>query len=302
MSDIGALLTAAGLVTATAVAVAVSLATSLWTPLLMLQMNEGIRPRWSDIAWAQIIAAALLWGGIFLALSWHELGALWTLGIVVFAAIALAALVVWLDLWGRTKATPPRERMNYARVFFLCVVGSVMLIPTVDLLIRLTGGASVLTADQRGFTFLALHFVVILLISGLSKIKPSSSFMVILTVVIVALFAGSIGTAQLPKMLATSAGIRLKDTADLIISKETCARAQMLAKAEAQERKEDWKGRECVESGALLRAEVQVHSGGRWLLLARTLDGVEMPSTMTRFTAPDAAIELVLPAQNPRHE
>ena len=268
----------------------------------MLQMNEGIRPRWNDIAWAQIIASALFWSGIFLAPSWHDLGAPWNWGIVVFVAIVLAVLVSWLDLWGRAMATASRERTKYTWVFFLCAVGSVMLIPGVDLLIRMMGGASVLTANQRGFTFLVLHCVVILLISVLSKIKSGKSFMVVLTVVVIALFVGSVGTAELPKVLATIAGIRIKDTADLIISKETCARAQMLAKAGAQERKEEWKGRECVESGALLRADVQVHSGGRWLLLPRTLDGVEMPGTMVRFTAPEAAVELVLPAQNPRHE
>jgi hypothetical protein len=300
LPDVGALLAAAGLITAAAVAMAVSLATSLWTPLLMLEMNEGIRPRWNDIAWAQLIASALFWSGIFVSSSWHELGALWIWGIVVVAAIVLTVLVVWLDLWGRTKATPSRERIKYVWVFFLCAVGSVILIPGVDLLIRVTGGASVLDANQRGFTFLGLHCAVILLIAGLSRIKSGTSFMAILTIVVIALFAGSIGTAELPKALATIAGIRIKDPVDLIISRETCARAQMLAKAEAQKRNEEWKGRECVESGALLRAEVQVHSGGRWLLLPQTLDGVEMPGTMVRFTAPDAAVELVLPAQKKR--
>jgi hypothetical protein len=38
--------------------------------------------------------------------------------------------------------------------------GSVMLIPRMDLLIRVTGGASVLAANQRGFAFLVLHCVV----------------------------------------------------------------------------------------------------------------------------------------------
>ena len=297
LPDVASLLAAAGLVTAAAIAVALSLAVSLWAPLLMLEMGDGTRPRWSDIAWAQIIPATLFLEWAFLAPSWDDLGAPWNWGIVIFTLFVLAVLILWLNLWERMKATPLRDRFKRAWVFFMCALSAAILAQGVNLMIQATGGASVLTVNQRGFMFLILFYIAVLLISVLSKIKPGTAFLVVLSTVIVLLFAGSVWTAELPKMLATMAGIRVKGTAELIISRETCARVQMLAKTEAQKRKEEWKGRECAEGGTLLRAEAQVHSGGRWVLLPRTLDGVAMPSTIARFTAPEAAIELVLPTQ-----
>lgn len=297
LPDVGSLLAAAGLVTAAAIAVALSLAVTLWAPLLMLQMGEGIRPRWSDIAWAQIIPATLFLEWAFLAPSWDDVGAPWNWGIVIVTLIVLTVLATRLRLWSRIKATPLRERFKHGWVFLMCALSAAVLAQGVDLLIQATGGASVLTPNQRGFMFLILFYIAVLLISGLSKVKPGTAFIAVLSTVIVLLFAGSVWTAELPKMLATMAGIRIKGVSDLIVSKETCARVQMVAKAQALKLKTDWRGKECAESGALMRADVQVHSGGRWLLQPRVMDDVEMPVAMGRVTAPEAAVELALPAQ-----
>ncbi|RUR71924.1 hypothetical protein EJP67_33245 [Variovorax guangxiensis] len=293
--DVASLLATAGLVAASAMVVALSLAVSLWAPLLILQMGDGTRPRWIDIAWAQIIPATLFLEWAFLAPSWNNLGAPWNWAVVIFTLLVLAVFLLWLDVWERMKATPLRDRFKYAWVFCMCALSAAALAQGVILLIQVTGGASLLTANQRGLVLLVLFYAAVLLISVLSKVKPGTAFFVVLSTVSVLLFAGSVWTAELPKMLATKAGIRINGTAELIVSKETCTRAQMLAKTVAQKHKQEWNGRECAEGGALLRAEVLVHSGGRWLILPRALDEVEMPSAIGRFTAPDAAIELVLP-------
>jgi len=304
LPDAGALLTVAGFITATAIVVALSLSLSLSAPLLILQMGDGIRPRWTDIAWAQIIPSLVFFLYAFLAPSWDSLGTPWNWGVVVYASFVLIVLALGLKLFERTKNTPPSQRFKYLWLFCMCALSTAALAGGVNQLIQAMGGASILTPNQRGFTFLALYYVAVVLISSLSKVKPRTAFAATLSTVIALLFVGSIGTAELPKMLATIAGIRIKGPVDLLISKETCARVQMLAKAEVQERnkkekkdQDEWKGRECAEGGALLRADVQVHSGGRWLLMPHTLDEVELPSTIGRFTAPDAAVELVLPTQ-----
>lgn len=300
LPDVGSLLTAAGFVTAVAIVVALSLAGSLWAPLLILRMGEGIRPKWSDIAWAQIIPATLFLEWAFLAPSWDDVGAPWNLGIVVITLLVLAVLILWLNLWNRIKATPMRERLKYAWVFFMCALSAAILSQGVSLLIQATGGTSVLTENQRVVVFLSLFYVVVLLISRLSKVGPGTAFIAVLSIVIVLLFAGSVWSAELPKMLATVAGIRIKGPSELIISKETCVHVQMIAKAQALKQKTEWKGRDCADGGALLRANVQVHSAGRWLLQPHAMDDVAMPPAMGRITAPEAAVELVLPTQDSR--
>ena len=179
----------------------------------------------------------------------------------------------------------------------MCGLSASILAQGVDYLIQATGGASTLTVNQRGFAFLALFYLAIFLISNLSRFKPSTAFGTILSIVATLLLASSVWTAEFPKILATAAGIRIKGTSELIISKETCAHVQMVAMMQALKNRADWKSNECAESGVLLLADVQVHSGGRWLLQPRAMDGVEMPIYMGRITASEAAVELILPAQ-----
>jgi len=297
LPDVGSLLAVSGLVTAAAMAVALILAVSLWAPLLILQAVDGVRPRWSHIAWAQIIPATLFLEWAFLAANWDELGAPWNWGIVAYTLIVLAILALWLRLWDRITNKPVHERIKHVWVFFMCILSAAILAQGANLLMQITGGASVPGADQRAFMFLGLFYLAMLLISVLSKIKPGTAFVAVLSAVIVLLVAGSVWTAELPKVLATVAGIRIKSVSDLIISKETCARVQLVAKAQALKLTADWEGKECAVGGALLRAEVQVHSGGRWLLQPLAMDGVDMPVAMGRFTAMDAAVDLVLPTQ-----
>jgi hypothetical protein len=300
LPDVGSLLTISGLITAGAIIFSLGLAVCLWMPLLLPQMG-GIRLQWSDIAWAQGTLMVLVIESVFLRVYWKDLGSLWIFFIVVSTLIVLILLALRLKLWDRIKGTSKRERCTYGWVLIMCSLSVPIQGQAVNLLIEAMGGSSVLTTNERAFIFVGLLVLTTLVISLLSKVKPRAAFIAVLSVVVVLLFVGSVMTAALPKVLVTVVGIRIKGVSDLIISKETCARVQMVAKAQALKLGSDWGGKECAEHGAFLSADVQVHSGGRWLLRPRTIDDVEMPAAMARITAPDTAVELVLPTgEQPR--
>ncbi|MDM0089126.1 MULTISPECIES: hypothetical protein [unclassified Variovorax] len=298
LPDISSLLTSAGLITAMAILLAMSFAVLLWMPMAIPQICFGVRLPWYAIALVQIGPTTFFVGWSFFVSDWTNLETPLKWSILVIALVVLLGPMLLIP-WARAKATSWRERVSYGGAFLLLSALSVLwLAGGLNLLIQVVTGTSLFTTSDRAVMFLGIFSVATLFISGLSALNLRKAFAIVLLGVIALLFTGSMWSAELPKILATVVGIRIKGTSELIVSKETCVRIQKIASAQAMKQNTEWKGPECVESGAFLRAHVQVHSAGRWLLQPYAMDGIDMPTATRRLTAQEAAVELVLPSQD----
>ncbi|WP_143098507.1 hypothetical protein [Variovorax sp. OK605] len=147
------------------------------------------------------------------------------------------------------------------------------------------------------FIFLGLVYTVSGLSARLFTQGVRRVFIGMLLLCVTVLTAGSIINGEFSRMLAASAGIRFRDSAEVIASAETCARVQQLAlRASAMNETEDWSEIECNATGTRMRVDVQFRAAGRWLIHPLTLRGIKVPSTTERLSVPDAGLELVLPS------
>lgn len=152
-------------------------------------------------------------------------------------------------------------------------------------------------ADWRLLCGLAVLFLLLVANTAavVRNIKPVV-FWSLASVVVAALFVGFAGWWYVPAVLAERAGMKLPSVSTMTVSKETCVRL-MAATEMQQSHGEAGPVPQCSELVNFVRAEVQLRWGGRWLLVVRSINGMQISADAPRVTIPDDGTQLVIPGK-----
>ncbi len=222
-------------------------------------------------------------------------------GIWLVPAVLGAAAVIWtmyLLISERPRRKPGEVFLAASAVFLggvLVVYGLVLFFAGTGIFTQPTNGWS----DWRVWVVPTLLALLIagnaFFVTAKSRLNPIAIWLVCAVATGLAFVILS-GPTYIGGLLATGVGVKLPGVSTISVSKETCTRIAQLTQMPPPHL-DTRTIPACSETVNLVRADVQMRWGGRWLLLMKSINGEDISLDAPRVVIPDEGTHLVLPAK-----
>lgn len=258
---------------------------AMFGTVFMLSANDVKAPTPQALFFGQL-------SGTLLCLWWlfKSSSAAYPLGVVAGVFVVLLIRFLWIER--------PRRSFFWFSVTILALLLGGAFIPGGVLILIYASGISesppVSWYDWRFLVGLVLLFILFAVNTAAARSKvPPPMFWVLGGWSVAVLFIGMTGW-YVPAVLAERVGVRLPGVVTLTVPKNTCTLIYSVTEASSQHTiTGPVPG--CTEGINFIRAQVQMRWGGRWLLVVKSVNGMNVRDDAPRVTIPDDGTQLVLP-------